>query len=225
MRTSCLRLVLAMSGADDGWGLGRGCGPGGGKECEGYDGKSGPGQTYGETPVEVHDQVVSCAAVLRHAAPGDRRVVTRGGGKPRGARILQRAAGPSRCRACSSSLASMCSVGPGRDVIVIRPRPPGHGPSVRRWAVCRFGATSLGTSGEAKWKGTPRRPASARSAWAAATPGGGPLAVVDGRQITLCSGGVPDSDQEHVPAVHGIAVPERLHRHHTARESRGTGRE
>ncbi|WP_328907993.1 hypothetical protein OG230_36185 [Streptomyces sp. NBC_00234] len=35
--------------------------------------------------------------------------------------------------------------------------------------------------------------------------------------------GVQDRDQEHEPVVHCIAVPERLHRHHAARESRDAG--
>ncbi len=47
--------------------------------------------------------------------------------------------------------------------------------------------------------------------------------VVDGRQVALPIWSVKDRDQEHEPVVHRIAVPERLHRRHTAREGRGAG--
>lgn len=47
--------------------------------------------------------------------------------------------------------------------------------------------------------------------------------VVDSRQVALPIRGVQHRDQEHEPVVHCIAVPECLHRRHTAWESRGAG--
>ncbi|OKJ32196.1 hypothetical protein AMK24_27780 [Streptomyces sp. CB02366] len=47
--------------------------------------------------------------------------------------------------------------------------------------------------------------------------------VVDSRQVALPIRGVQHRDQEHESVVHCIAVPECLHRRHTAWESRGAG--
>ncbi|KOG91512.1 hypothetical protein ADK38_02755 [Streptomyces varsoviensis] len=46
-------------------------------------------------------------------------------------------------------------------------------------------------------------------------------ALVDGRQVPLPLWGIQDRDQDNEPVVHGIAVPQRLHRRHAAWESRG----